>query len=224
MITAWFKQITYFITYSMQQSPSWKANGFSASQKIPRMLRNPKVHYRIQKCPSSVPIPSQLNPFQTPTSQSLNIHLNNIFPSTPGSPKWSLSLRFPYLNPVYDSPIRATCPAHLNLLDFIARKIYALKNKSFILEKNAVFKNIFHWFLSFSSRLFSFNKQKKKYLRRISLSGLDFNIVLAKDNVNDVINLSHMSEGTYCLSVLKLIQIMLFRITIFLYIENQLLY
>ena len=38
----------YLLTYSMQQSPSWEANRFSASQEIPRILWNPKVHYRIQ--------------------------------------------------------------------------------------------------------------------------------------------------------------------------------
>ena len=36
-------------TYSMVQSPSWEANWFAASQEIPRILWNPKVHYRTQK-------------------------------------------------------------------------------------------------------------------------------------------------------------------------------
>jgi len=40
----------------MVQSPSWDANWFAASQEIPRISRNPKVHYRIHKCPPPVPI------------------------------------------------------------------------------------------------------------------------------------------------------------------------
>ena len=36
-------------TYSMVHSPSWEANWFAASQEIPRISRNPNVHYRTQK-------------------------------------------------------------------------------------------------------------------------------------------------------------------------------
>jgi len=34
------------LIYSMVQSPSWEANWFAASQEIPRILWNLKVHYR----------------------------------------------------------------------------------------------------------------------------------------------------------------------------------
>jgi len=37
------------LTYSMVQSPSWAADWFAASQEIPRISRNPKVHYRTHK-------------------------------------------------------------------------------------------------------------------------------------------------------------------------------
>ena len=80
----------------MVQSPSWEANWFAASQEIPRISRNPKVHYRNYKRPPTVPILGPPNPVHIPTSHILEIHPNIIHPSTPRPPQWSLSLGFPH--------------------------------------------------------------------------------------------------------------------------------
>jgi len=96
------------ITYFMEQNTSWEAKRFSANQEFPRLLWNSKVHYRIHKCPPPVPILTQLHPVHNPTCHFLKIHLNIILPPTPGSPKWSLSLRFPHQNPAYVFPLPHT--------------------------------------------------------------------------------------------------------------------
>ena len=79
----------------MVQSPSWEANWFAASQEMPRISRNPKVHYRTHKRPPPVSILGQPISVHIPTFHLLEIHPNIIHPSTPRSPQWS-SLRFPH--------------------------------------------------------------------------------------------------------------------------------
>ena len=116
----------------MVQSLSWEANWFAASLEIPRISRNPKVHYRTHKRPPSIPILGQPNPatYPHPTSWRsipiLSTHLrlglpSALFPS--GFPTKSLN------TPVF-SPICATCPAHLILLDFITRTILGEEYRS----------------------------------------------------------------------------------------------
>jgi len=118
------------ITYSMEQSPSWEANQFSASQEIPPILWNQKVHYCVftRACHLSL---SQINPVHAPIP-CLKIHLNIILPSMPGSSMCSLSFRFPQ-QPLYEpllSTIRAACPTHPILFDLVIWIIFGEEYRS----------------------------------------------------------------------------------------------
>ena len=69
---------------SKEQVPSWEANRSSASQKITRILRNPKVHYRIHNSLPPAPILSQIDPVHAfhPTSlRSILILSSNLLQS-----------------------------------------------------------------------------------------------------------------------------------------------
>ena len=92
----------------MVQSPSWEANWFAASEEIPRISRNPKVHYRTHKRPPPVPILGQPDPVHTPTSHLLEIHLrlglpSGLFPS--GFPTKTLYTPFPHPYAPHAQPI-----------------------------------------------------------------------------------------------------------------------
>ena len=122
------------------------------------------------KMPATYPYPEPARSSPYPTSYFLKIHLNIILPSMPQSPKWSLSLRYTTktLNKPFLSPIRATCPAHLILPAFIARKILGEEYRSLsfslcsflhspvtwsLLDPNTVLSTLFSNTLSLRSSL-----------------------------------------------------------------------
>ena len=107
------------LTKSTQTSPSWEADRFSASQETLRILWNPKVHYRIHKSPppalfwarSIHSIPRRSTP------QKLILILSSH--TCLGLPSALLPSGFPTktLYVPLLSHIRATCPAHVSVLD-----------------------------------------------------------------------------------------------------------
>jgi hypothetical protein len=110
--------LTYLLT---KLSPSSEAANCAATQELPSILWNPTVHYRVNKSPPLVPIPSQTDlvhtiPSYLRSALILSTHLllgvpRSLFPSH--FPSNILHAFIPLL------PICATCPTHLILLHFI---------------------------------------------------------------------------------------------------------
>ena len=96
--------LTYLLTNAMEQSPSWEANRFSASQEILLILWNPESSSPHLQVPATCPYPEpdQSSPCPHPTSSRsiliLSSHLRLVL--TSGLFPWV----FPHQNPVYTFP------------------------------------------------------------------------------------------------------------------------
>ena len=131
----------------MEQSPSWESNRFSASQRIPWILRNPNFQYRIQKRPPLFPILSQITSFHASPNHLLKIHFNIIIPYMPWSSKLYFSLRSPQ-NHVCTSYVFYTCPLpHLMLCHcsgtFLMHATLQLQLSPLVLNSQKTLKIIF---------------------------------------------------------------------------------
>jgi hypothetical protein len=118
--TSIWSRYSIALTNSMEISPSWEVASCAVTQEFPKILWNPKVHYRVHKRPPLVPILSQINPIHPISLWSILIlsthlrlgHPSGVFPS-----------RFP-TNILYAfrfTSIRATCPVHLIIIIILSK-------------------------------------------------------------------------------------------------------
>jgi hypothetical protein len=118
---------THSLTHSlMELSPSWDPANCAATQEIPSVLWNPKVHYRVHKSPPLVPTQNQINPIRTIPPYLSKIHLNIVHPSTSWSSQWSLPLwishQYPICIPLLPHSYYKPCPSHPPWLEFYSTR------------------------------------------------------------------------------------------------------
>jgi hypothetical protein len=94
------------LTHSlMELSPSWEAANCAATQELPSILWNPKVHYRVHKSPALIPILNQINPVHTIPSHPISLKSILILSThlRLGLPSGSFLLAFPPISYIYSS-------------------------------------------------------------------------------------------------------------------------
>jgi hypothetical protein len=131
---------TYLLTYSVEQSPSWEANKYSASQEIPRYLSL----FWASSIQSMPPHPTSWR-FILTLSSHLRLGLPScLFPSG-------------FLTKMLYTPlhfrIRATCPAHLFLISAHKHVLYSFGRLCVRLEVWHQHNECRHLYLAFSVQI-----------------------------------------------------------------------
>ena len=93
------------LTYLLYLLTAWnrvlleRLTGLQPVKKFPAFHGTRRSITALTSAKPTAHILSQLDAVHTPTSHFLKIHFNINLPSTSGSPKWSVSLRFPHQKP-----------------------------------------------------------------------------------------------------------------------------
>jgi hypothetical protein len=140
--------LTYLL---MDLSPSWGAANSAATQEIPSILWNPKVHYRVHRSPPLVPILSQINPIHIIPSYLRSILILSTHLRL-GLPSGLLPSGFPtHIIYEFSTPSVYVPPLMRNVYLYTETKSCPELEKSFYCKRIVLMTARFRWWGNYSS-------------------------------------------------------------------------